>query len=640
MIIEDEDVDYVHAKIGKQFYSCCSPTYFSSVMSELKPILGEQLRMRISDSPFCKWIDIPVLAISSGRLDYFLNRFDVPSCSFLSNDDVMIQFRSSDFSIVLVLHHSGQPVDLDLKMESRFLARHFASKVTKADRAAIRERMMLLAGSSFFVFLVCSCSIALYSPQLVMSPLVSYFRISMILRTFFNHAWGDAVFRFLYREICHLGSKMYVDGCIVGLMELLYESIPTLWVRRSLNLYPRLFRWGKSRIPLKSDEADTLLNRVDITQDQNMRHELNVKEAVVEKGEKSGEGVGKVEKSRGKAEFEIAHDATCSFYDVDVVVHNVVDELDEANKDGNEANNDVEGSEFSLSKVDEITVFQSSIVDNVRTRADRVKKRKVSIMGQAFVDVDEASNSLGEEELDEFRGRSDFIGHEKSSDEDRKLVIEFLGKEKLDVIVWEDKHMSLGGHALCSLLFREPVESEIINVYMRIMRQESLLNGSEIFCMDTNVQQEILEHLEKFGKRRKIQDTDYEAFVSRLSSFTRSRLMELNEEIFRRCREEGIFKLWNSKHDAFAVGTAKVYIRFLAGFLRHLSRFNLDSQDLVRERCRQQGPTLNCGVYSCMWLHCLAYDTPEIWKCQQKVDVNAYRVRIAATILGSITNVS
>ncbi|KZV39431.1 hypothetical protein F511_24135 [Dorcoceras hygrometricum] len=430
---EDEVVDDVHAKkIGKQFYSRCSPTYFSNVMSEPKPILGEQQRMRISDSPFCKWIDMSVLAISSGRLDYFLNDF-----MFL------------------------RPVDLDLKMESRFLACHFASKVTKADRAAIRERMMLLAG---------------------------------------NSEENEA---------------------------LVYESIPTLGVRRSLNVYPRLFRWGKSRIPLKSDEADTLLNRVDVTQvlpiqpfneeenlvdlkrgvrsedgmsevtilekivirqsekikllgkrcgeleDQNMRHELNVKEAVVEKGEKSGE-----------AEFEIAHDATCSFYDVDVVVHNVV-ELDEANKD-------VEGSEFSLSKVDEITVFQSSIVDNVRARADRVKKRK----GSMFVTPPSSTpkrktrvkKQSGGEELDEFRGRSDFIGHEKSSDEDRKLVIEFLGKEKLDVIVWEDEHMSLGGHALCTLLFREPVDSEIIKVYSRIMRQQSLLNGSEIFYMDTNVQ--------------------------------------------------------------------------------------------------------------------------------------------------------
>ncbi|KZV41194.1 hypothetical protein F511_44001 [Dorcoceras hygrometricum] len=704
MKTEAEAVDDVHAKIGKQFYSRCSPTYFSNVMSELKPILGEQQRMRISDSLFCKWIDMPVLAISSGRLDYFLNRFDVPSCSFLINDDAMIPFRSSEFSIVLGLQHSGQPVDLDLKMESRFLARHFASKVTKTDRAAIHERMMLLAGSSeenevddffrFFILFIFNCII--FSTFSYVTP-GFIFPYLDDLTTFLNHAWGDAEFLFLYREICHLGSKMYVDGCVVGLMALVYESIPTLGVRRSLKLYPRLFRWGKSRIPLKSDEADTLLNSVDITQalvyesiptlgvrrslklyprlfrwgksriplksdeadtllnsvditqvlpiqhfneeenlvdlkrversedgmsevlpirpfnkeenlvseygipevrrlekivirqsekikllekrcaeleDQNLRHELNVAEAVVEKGEKSGEGA----------------------------------ELDEASKDGNEANKDVEGSELSLSKLNEITVFQSSIVDNVRTRADRVKKRKGSmfvtppsstprqktrVKKQAFVDVDEAINSLGERGIDEFRGRADFIGHEKSSDEDRKLVMEFLGKDKLDVIVWEDEHMSLSGHALCTLLFHEPVESEIINVYMRIMRQQSLLNGSEIFCMDTNVQREILEHLEKFGKRRKIQNSEYEAFASRLSSFTRSKLMELNEEIFSRCREEGIFKLWNSKHDAFAVGTAKVYIRFLAGFLRHLSRFEIASQDLVRERCRQQGPTLN-----------------------------------------------
>ncbi|KZV25358.1 hypothetical protein F511_07242 [Dorcoceras hygrometricum] len=297
------------------------------------------------------WIDMPVLVISSVRLDYFLNRFDVPSCSFIITDDVMIPFRSSDFSIVLALHHSGQPVDLDLKMESRFLARHFASKVTKADRAAIRERMMLLAGTSYV------------TPSFIFPYLDD-------LTTFLNHAWGDAAFRFLYREICHLESKMYVDGCVVGLML------------------------------------------------------------------------------------------------------------------------------------------------NTETKNESEKT---------------ASNSRGEEELDEFRGRSDFIGHEKSSDEDRKLVMEFLGKDKFE--------------------------------------------------------------------------------------------------------EEGIFKLWNSKHDAFAVGTKKVYIRFLAGCLRHLSRFNLASHDLVRERCKQQGPTLSCGVYSCKWLHCLAYDTPEIWECEQKADVNAYRVRICMPLI-------
>ncbi|KZV35003.1 hypothetical protein F511_22945 [Dorcoceras hygrometricum] len=89
---------------------------------------------------------------------------------------------------------------------------------------------------------------------------MQYVRFMM---SFFNHAWGDAAFRFLYRDIRHLGSKIYVDGCVVGLVALMYESIPNLAVRRSLNVYPRLFRWGKNRIPLKSD---TLLNRVDITQ--------------------------------------------------------------------------------------------------------------------------------------------------------------------------------------------------------------------------------------------------------------------------------------------------------------------------------------------------------------------------------------
>ncbi|KZV44760.1 hypothetical protein F511_37458 [Dorcoceras hygrometricum] len=202
----------------------------------------------------------------------------------------------------------------------------------------------------------------------------------------------------------------------INMQALVYESIPTLGVRRSLNVYPRLFRWGKSRILLKNDEADTLLNRVDITQ------------------------------------------------------------------------------VLPIQPFNEV----ENLVDLKRV------ERSEDGMSESFVDVDEASNSRGEEELDEFRGRSDFIGHEKS-DEDRKLVIEFLGIKKFDVIVLEDEH-----------------------------------------------------------------------------------------------------------------------IRFLAGFLRHLSRFNLASQDLVRERCRQQGATLGCGVYSCMWLNCLAYDTPEIWECEQKDDVNAY----------------
>ncbi|KZV21780.1 hypothetical protein F511_02938 [Dorcoceras hygrometricum] len=320
---------------------------------------GEQQRMRISDSPFSKWIDMLVLAISSGRLDYFLNKFHVLLYSFIITDDVMILFRSSDFSIVLGLHHSGQPVDLDLKMESRFLARHFVSKETKADRAAIRERMMLLAGIVAAIRVLSVAGVSTPSFGLVGTTafrfsariqLLGCVRIQLLSE---RSAVGSAYSTFFYEEE-NLVDLKHVERSEDGMSE----------VRRLEKIVTR-----------QSNEIKLLENRCGELEDQNMRHGLNVKEAVVEKGEKSGEGVGEVEKSRGKAEFEIAHDALCSFYDVDVVVHNVVAKLDEANKDiegchkedpldeGREldrSNESTRGSDFSLSKVDEITIFQSS----------------------------------------------------------------------------------------------------------------------------------------------------------------------------------------------------------------------------------------------------------------------------------------
>ncbi|XP_075499176.1 uncharacterized protein LOC142537553 [Primulina tabacum] len=98
-------------------------------------------------------------------------------------------------------------------------------------------------------------------------------------------------------------------------------------------------------------------------------------------------------------------------------------------------------------------------------------------------------------------------------------------------------------------------------------------------------------------------------------------------------RDEGIFKLWNSMHDPFAVGKAEVYTKFLAGSIRHLWGFDLVSEPVLREPCRQQGATLDCGVYACMWLECLARDTYEIWSYAQDVKMDTYRARLAATIL-------
>ncbi|XP_073036942.1 uncharacterized protein [Primulina eburnea] len=152
---------------------------------------------------------------------------------------------------------------------------------------------------------------------------------------------------------------------------------------------------------------------------------------------------------------------------------------------------------------------------------------------------------------------------------------------------------------------------------MRIMQNQSLQHGFEIYCMDTMVQKEVLTKLEQYGKRSMVHRNDYGGFLSLMTSFTMARLQELTGELFRRCRyiifpmndrwhwfllvykrDEGIFKLWNSMHDPFSVGKAKVYTKFLAGSIRHLSGFDLVSDPLLREPCCQQGATLDCGVYA------------------------------------------
>lgn len=54
---------------------------------------------------------------------------------------------------------------------------------------------------------------------------------------------------------------------------------------------------------------------------------------------------------------------------------------------------------------------------------------------------------------------------------------------------------------------------------------------------------------------------------------------------------------------------------------------------MVREECWDQGDTPECGVYTCMWIKCLACDTDEIWVYQMDVNVSAYRAHVAAFLL-------
>ncbi|XP_075500467.1 uncharacterized protein LOC142539058 isoform X4 [Primulina tabacum] len=189
-----------------------------------------------------------------------------------------------------------------------------------------------------------------------------------------------------------------------------------------------------------------------------------------------------------------------------------------------------------------------------------------------------------------FKGRCDFCVSEDISIEQRKLLTEFLNREELDVTTWMDEHICLTGPLFCDFLFGELVSGIMINVYMRIMQKKSMDYGFETYCMDTLVQKEVLEDLVRYGKRRHISKTEYGNFI-----------------VFK--ASEGKFLLFNSLHYPFSVGTANVMARFLSGCVSHISGFTIGSDDVLRERCRQQGTSLDCGVYACMWIECLCCDT-------------------------------
>lgn len=112
----------------------------------------------------------------------------------------------------------------------------------------------------------------------------------------------------------------------------------------------------------------------------------------------------------------------------------------------------------------------------------------------------------------------------------------FLARQELDVVVWRDAFISLSGPIFCRFLFGDPIESEIINVYMRIMQKQSLQHGHEIYCIDTFVQKEVLTKMKQHGRRMMVHRADYGAFHALMTSFTMIRLQELSEELLRRCK--------------------------------------------------------------------------------------------------------
>ncbi|KZV26925.1 hypothetical protein F511_41260 [Dorcoceras hygrometricum] len=103
----------------------------------------------------------------------------------------MVSFTSNEFSIVSCFASVGQPLNINLKLGSTFLERHFKG-MNSAKRNPVIEKFFDLADNEV--------------------ELDDLFR--------------DAAFRFMVDEIeVHLGyikvdrkEKMYMGGCIVGLM--------------------------------------------------------------------------------------------------------------------------------------------------------------------------------------------------------------------------------------------------------------------------------------------------------------------------------------------------------------------------------------------------------------------------------------
>ncbi|XP_075524488.1 uncharacterized protein LOC142556875 [Primulina tabacum] len=266
-----------------------------------------------------------------------------------------------------------------------------------------------------------------------------------------------------------------------------------------------------------------------------------------------------------------------------------------------------DGNDVTSSQEDKVKIFISSIVKNVRTRTDRVKKRKpnmfvtppsstprrktksnveckeyrvISDEGDTSIEEEKISADNDESKIKNFRGRQDFCGCEEVFDKERNIIINYLTGEKLSGIVWEGERFKICGIELCDLLFGDALKDNIINCYMQMVSGYIGKNCSEIFCMDTTVQDEVLGALQRLNKKRNLKEDGYHDFffLSHLTHDSREKLEQLNRKLIDRCRfllfpihanyhwfllvyntEKKEFEFINSIYTAMSLGTARAY---------------------------------------------------------------------------------
>ncbi|XP_073271523.1 uncharacterized protein [Primulina huaijiensis] len=417
----------------KDAMSRCSSTYFRKVINKLEPKLNERQRARIIGTPVGKWLKMPKLSIYSTRVDVVLRSFNIDSLSFIFGKGIVIPFTSFKFSIVIGLPHGGQPVNQELGTKSDFLSRYFAGKLIKATRKSISENLLLIAESEddshlddfvrMFILFAFNCIVFPLSTYLTPRFVFSYIDD---LTNFFGYSWGDAAHRFLCDKISgHIvnsegasGRKTYLDGCVVGMMAWVYEKVPSLGiVSGSPRTYPRLFKWCESKIPLKVEEAEALIKRITCTKVFDIipfgeelelfdQKEENIK---VSSKMKDAETIYKIKRLEKLVEdqfneIQMLKQRCCQydgmvtknvvggyngFHNVDVV-QNVIKgdgvSLTEVDVEVNKVHTDESSREIidesndvncvSGSQNDTVRNVISSIVTNVLTRTNRVKKRK------------------------------------------------------------------------------------------------------------------------------------------------------------------------------------------------------------------------------------------------------------------------
>ncbi|XP_073308945.1 uncharacterized protein [Primulina huaijiensis] len=520
MVKKKVDENDAKMQSKKDAMSRCSSTYFRKVINKLEPKLNKRQRARIIGTPFGKWLKMPKLSIYSTRVDVVLRSFNIDSLSFIFGKGIVIPFTSFEFSIVIGLPHGGQPVNQELGTKSDFLSRYFAGKLIKATRKSISENLLLIAESEdnshlddfvrMFILFAFNCIVFPLSTYLTPRFVFSYIDD---LTNFFGYSWGDAAHRFLCDKISgHIvnsegasGRKTYLDGCVVGMMAWVYEKVPSLGVvSGSPRTYPRLFKWCESKIPLKVEEAEALIKRITCTKvsskmkDAETIYKIKRLEKLVEDQfneiqmlkQMCCQSDGMVTKNvvGGRVDCEVnvgkKDDKNVSFGDFDIdlggyngfhnveVVQNVIKgdgvgltevdvgvnkvHIDESSREIIDESNDVNC--VSGSQNDTISNVISSIVKNVLTRTNRVKKRKpdmfvtppsstprrktkaiveckeytvLSDEGDTNIEDEKISADKDELKLKNFRGREDFCGCEEVSEKERNVIMNYLTGERL-----------------------------------------------------------------------------------------------------------------------------------------------------------------------------------------------------------------